>query len=367
MPNVKISHVVQRSPDLDPSWKKLAPDAVHVASVESLIEAGGFDVAVIATPDATHHAYGLALLKAGFHVLVDKPLAQSLDQATELLDEARKLNKLCMPYQNRRYDADFLTVRKLLEGGSLGRLVDYEAHFDRYRLAVVQSWKELERGSLDNLGPHLIDQAIALFGAPSHVWADIAVTREDGVEDDAFEVHLFYEGAWAPSSSMEAGAHAEDAASGRLRGLVPPPRKAVLKSAMIAPDNGLRYVLHGTRGSFVKHGIDGQEAALRAPTATGADPILPRGEGWGSEAPQWHGRLTSVDPATGQTSSSIVPSESGCYGRLYEGVLAAIACPSPTEAQEVSPRQALATMAVIDAAKRSAREQRRVPLEVPSC
>ena len=338
---LETSVLMQRSDALEPGFAQLAPAARLVHSVEEAAASNDTQLAIVATPDATHFEYGLQLLRAGKHVLIDKPLAESSAQAAGLLRAAKIANRVCMPYQNRRYDADFRTVTKLLRAGTLGRPVEYEAHFDRFRPDVVQSWKELDRGSLANLGPHLIDQAVFLFGEPTHVSADVAILRPGGVTDDYFEVQLHYDWALSENEKDSAGS------SGRLKGIVEPPRKAILKSSILAADNDLRYVLHGTKGSFVKRGIDQQEARLRS-----GGVVLPSGDGWGEEDPQWHGQLTIVKE--GKTCNETLPSERGCYGQLYSNLLTAMASLDPVAAQEVSPRQALATMLIMELARKSA-------------
>lgn len=323
--------------------RALAPRARLVHSIADVASSADVELCIIATPDATHYEYGMALLRAGKHVLIDKPMAETVEQALHLLSTAVTAQRVCMPYQNRRYDGDFRTVVQLLQTGALGSLVEYEAHFDRFRPVVADSWKEKDRGALANLGPHLIDQAVCLFGEPDAVWADVAVLRAGGDTDDYFEVHMFF--------------NDSTAASPRLKGLVhPAPRKAIVKSNILAADNDLRYVLHGSGGSFIKRGIDGQEAALRA-----GGVVLPQGDGWGEERPQWHGTLTRADGG-----KEVVRTLPGQYAQLYanlEQVMAGAdaAGVQPSEMQEVTPRQVMAVMRIMHLARRSAAEGRRVP------
>lgn len=187
--------------------------------------------------------------------------------------------------------------------------------------------------------------AVFLFGEPAAVSADIATLRAGGVTDDYFELRLHYDGG-------EGGEAAAGAASlGRVRGVVRPPRApAVLKSSCLVPDHGPRFALHGDGGSFAKRGLDVQEAALRR-----GGVVLPRGADWGVEPDADAGVLVAVDAATGAVlPPARVRTEAGAYGRLYSGVAAAVRARRPLAAQDVTPWQALATMRVIDAARRSA-------------
>lgn len=351
-----IVALLQRSSVLtaEDDWMQLAPNARLVHSIAEIATLSDAELVVIASPDATHFEFAKACLQGGKHVLIDKPMAQTVAQAYELLSIAAASKLLCMPFQNRRYDGDFLTVAKLLKAGSLGRLVEYEAHFDRCRPSIPSGWKERERGTLANLGPHLIDQAVYLFGEPTHVQADIGILRKGGTADDYCQIELFYCDATSP---LSASAPVPPA---RLPGLVAPPRKSILKSSVLAPDNDLRYVLHGTGGSFVKRGLDGQEAAL----CTAGRVVLPgtASDGWGVEDAEKHGVLIKSDPITGAVlSRETVTTEPGSYLRLYDTVAEALQSDDPSAAQSVSALQAMATMHIIELARVSAAEGRRVP------
>jgi predicted dehydrogenase len=205
-------------------------------------------------------------------------------QGDELIRLAADRGCLLTVFQNRRWDGDFLTVREILEQGRLGRVVEYEAHFDRYRNFIQENtWKEdpfSGTGTLYNLGSHLIDQALVLFGRPEYVNADIRIQRTGGNVDDAFTLWLGY-----------------------------PEVKVTLKASYLVRLPGPRYMLHGTEGSFLKHGIDPQEEALKKG-------ILPGGPGWGAEAPSEWGRLvTEIGPHDGPYET--LP---GNYGAFYENI-----------------------------------------------
>jgi predicted dehydrogenase len=210
-----------------------------VRSVEELLADAAIDLVVVATPNETHYALAKQALTAGKHVVIDKPFAGTSAEAAELIDLAEAKGVVLAPFHNRRWDGDFLTVKKILEDGSLGRLVTFESHFDRYRpIQRENTWKESgnpANGLLMDLGPHLVDQALALFGMPRTVTASVRSDRDKTDIEDAFDICLGYEGllAWC-------------------------------RSSMLACDASPRFLLHGTAGSFKKFGLDPQEPALVA-------------------------------------------------------------------------------------------------------
>ena len=347
----------------------LAPRARVERDALAALAAPDVDVVVVATPDATHAELAAAALRAGKHVLVDKPLVQTLAQAAALFALARSREGgagrlACMPYQNRRHCGDFMAVTDVLRARRVGELVEFASHYDRFRPAVRPIWKELDRGALDNLGPHIVDQALLLFGEPVRVFADIRALRAGAVTDDAFELQLFYDGGIDEVVAEEAAAvgaatdaAAADSAGGvhapasrrrrrRIEGLFAPPRwRSVLKSTMLAAANELKFVLHGTSGSFVKSGLDGQEAVLCA-----GGPVLPDGEGYGVEPAHLAGTLT---PASGAAASTVATPR-GTYAAMYTAFAAACRSPGALEAQEVPPAMALLLMRVLETARKSA-------------
>lgn len=296
------------------------PDA-GVLTAEALIADRDIELVVISTPNATHYQLARAALAAGKHVVIDKPFAGGAAEGQALVDLAQAKGLLAIPFHNRRWDSDFLTVRKLVESGRLGEVLLYEAHWDRFRPEPSQQWKEAPEagaGQLPDLGPHLIDQALLLFGAPEAVSGDLAVQREPGVIDDYFTVTLHYG-----------------------------ERRAVLASSRMIAAPRPRFAIHGRSGSFVKHGLDPQEAATRAGGSIG-DP------NHGVEDPLTHGVLTAPDG-----SRETIASERGDYRRFYEGVAAAIATGA---APPVATTDAIQGLRIIELARRSAVEGRRLPL-----
>ncbi|MDT8757437.1 oxidoreductase [Sphingomonas psychrotolerans] len=296
------------------------PQVQVIADVGTLLADPDITLVVVSTPNDTHFPLAEAALKAGKHVVIDKPFANTVAEAEALVALAEARGRMLTVFHNRRWDSDFLTLRKLLGAQRLGDVTLYEARWDRFRPALRDSWHENAGpggGVLIDLGPHLIDQALALFGSPERVTADIIAQREGSLVDDYFELTLRY---------------------GRMR--------AVLSSAAIVPAPRPRFAVHGTGGSFVKHGLDPQEMQLRA-GGRADDP------GHGVEDPAQQGTLTLSDG-----SKQTVASERGDYRHFYSGVARAIAGSEPPP---VSPGDALAVLRIIELARQSAHEGRSLP------
>jgi predicted dehydrogenase len=290
--------------------------SAHVVDRARALADPDIDAVVIATPNDTHAALACEALAAGKHVLVDKPFAVTADEAQRIVAAAEHADRIASVFQNRRWDADFLTVRGLIEAGELGRITEFHSHFDRFRPQVRDRWRESDApgaGLWFDLGPHLLDQALQLFGSPQAIQADIATQREHARSDDWFDVVLHY-----------------------------PRMRAVLHAGSLVADARLRFAVHGDRGSFVKQGLDTQEDALRAGRHPG-------GGDWGLD-PQ-DGSLTRVDD-DGHTHVATVTSERGDYRCCYAQWRDAIAGIAPPP---VSAAQALQLMELLELAVRSAR------------
>lgn len=290
-------------------------------SPDALIADPGINLVVIASPNRTHHPLAMAALEAGKHVVIDKPMALSTGEADEMIARARRRRRVLTAFHNRRWDGDFLTVRELVDRGSLGEILLFEAHWDRFRPAIKQGWRETAEpgaGLLADLGPHMIDQALLLFGAPEAVTADIAVQRAGATADDYFDLTLLYRS-----------------------------RRVRLAASTLAAAPRPRFALHGTRGSFVKGGLDVQEPQLKAG-------MVPAEPGFGVEPSRQHGVLTE-----GDGRATPVETRAGRYPGFYETVAAAILDDAPVP---VAPEDARAGLAIIEAARQSAREGRRIPL-----
>lgn len=274
---------------------------------------------VLATPDTLHAPQARAALGALKHVVVDKPFAPTLLEARELTAAAGRSGRSLSIFHNRRWDADFLTLRRLIDEGTLGDIVQFESHFDRHRPDIAAGWKE-ERaaGIWQDLGPHLIDQAVSLFGMPDAVFLDIGTLRPGGTAPDYAHALLRYANT-----------------------------RVILHMSKLVPRNDLRFAVHGTHGSYIKHGIDPQEDQAKA----GYTPAHPD---WGIDpvpGALWLASGDAVQPA------AIVENERGDYPAFYRALKAALrsdgAGPVPAD-------EALAAMIVLEAGLISTREGREV-------
>ncbi|MEM0654431.1 oxidoreductase [Klebsiella huaxiensis] len=196
------------------------------------------DLIVIPTPNDTHFPLAKAALEAGKHVVVDKPFTVTLSQARELDVVAKREGRLLSVFHNRRWDSDFLTVKALINEGLLGEVGYFESHFDRYRPQVRNRWREQGgpgSGIWYDLGPHLLDQVVNLFGLPVSMNVDLAQLRPGSQSTDYFHAVLAY-----------------------------PQRRVVLHGTLLAAAETARYIIHGSRGSYVKYGLDPQEERLKS-------------------------------------------------------------------------------------------------------
>jgi predicted dehydrogenase len=280
---------------------------------------------VVATPNDSHFDYTKACLLADRDVVVDKPFTPTWAESQELVRLARERGRLLTVYQDRRWDGDFRTVRKIVESGRLGTIREYEARFDRFRLeAKPNAWRERAdqpgSGVLFDLGPHLIDQALLLFSEPEAIWASAFCQRDSAQVDDAFDVCMEYR---------------------RLR--------ASLQARIVAFAPGPHLLIHGTKGSFVKYGMDPQEARLRGD-------IHPEGTDWGADWGEEPEELWGTLSLVGEPSVK-VKTERGDYRGFYANVRDAIEKKAPLD---VTPEQALRTMRGVLLAHKSSREGRRV-------
>lgn len=296
------------------------PGAAVVADVGALVAGQDVDLVVVATPNAQHFPVAKAALEAGKHVVVDKPFTLDASEARELAALAQRRGVLLSVYQNRRFDADFLTLRDLLASGDLGRPVYFESHFDRFRPEVRDRWRERAvpgAGLWVDLGAHLLDQALQLFGKPDTLQLDSAVLREGAVVEDYFHAVLRY----------ERGPHA--------------PLRVVLHATTLAAHASPRYLMHGTRGSYVKYGVDSQEDALRAG-------LRPGGDDWGIDP--LLGELTLM-AAGSWVQTKTQPNRRGNYVDYYAAVRDAILGEGPNP---VPPAEAVALMELLDLGRQSA-------------
>lgn len=307
----------------------LGPE-VEVLSAAALVARADIDLVVIAAPNDRHHPLAWAALEAGRHVVVDKPFTLDVVQARELIAVAQRRGRLLSVFHNRRWDGDFLTLTQVVREGRLGRPVEFTTHFDRYRPEVRARWREGAgpgAGLWMDLGPHLLDQAVRLFGWPSAMTLDLATLRDGALADDWFCASL----RWAD------GPH--------------PGLRARLHASMLAAHPGPRFAFNGTMGSLVVEGLDPQETALQA--GAGRHEIM---------APDWGrddrcARLWLAD-GTGPSCETL-PLRPGAYPTYYAAVRDAV---RGVGANPVPAEQALAVQALIDAGRQSARERRELDL-----
>jgi scyllo-inositol 2-dehydrogenase (NADP+) len=321
---LELAAIVQRSGS---EAAAAYPQVRVLTSVEELLQDSSIQLVVVATPNATHLPIARQCLLAGRDVVIDKPFALSSAEAAELVQLARERGRLLSVYQNRRWDGDFLTVRKLLENEQLGRLVMFESHYDRFRqLPRLHAWREdggPGGGVLFDLGAHVVDQALVLFGVPASVWASVRIEREGARVDDAFDLYLHY-----PAS------HAQATPSGL---------SVWLRASCLARAPGARFTLNGTQGTFRKFGMDPQEAHLLAGDVFSSKP-------WGVEGPERWGTLT-LDEG-GEAVSTPIPTEPGDYRGYYINIRDAM---HGNAALAVTPLQAWRTMRVLEMAVESSR------------
>lgn len=283
-----------------------------VGAVAELLSDPEIRLVVVASPSDTHFELACAALEAGKHVVVDKPFTLAAAEADELIERAAKRGCALSVFQSRRWDGDYLTVKRLIAEGALGTVYYYEARYDRFRPLIRSRWRELPgpgSGILYDLGPHLVDQALQLFGMPQAVSADAFAQRPGGQAIDYFHLALDYG-----------------------------PMRAVLHGSVLAPGAGPHFSIHGDGGSFLKYGMDSQEEALKAGKRPGDAQ-------WGVDDASLHGELTSADGERRR-----VETERGRLEAFYQEMAEHIALGATVP---VDPRDARDNIAVIEAALRS--------------
>ncbi|KVC98751.1 oxidoreductase [Burkholderia ubonensis] len=297
------------------------PDARIVADLDALLALDDIECVVIATPNDTHFPLARQVLDAGRHVVVDKPVTLTSDEALALARLANARSRVFAPFHNRRWDGDFLTVRRVVESGELGRITYVTSHFDRFRPQVRVRWREEAArggGLLLDLGPHLIDQALALFGLPDTVSATVKTRRDNGSAPDFVHVQLGY-----------------------------PDKDVALHASALSAIEPARFTLHGTRGSYQKFGLDTQEDQLKAG-------LTPDDVEFGGGNPPGVLRVLDGDVETERP----VPTLDGQYAEFYRALAASIREGAPFP---VTPQDAVDVMTIIELAAQSEHEGRRLP------
>ena len=323
---LRLAAILQRSGD---AAAKAWPATKIVRSLDDLLADKSIELVVVSTPNETHFALAKQALEAGKHVVIDKPFAASSEEALALGQLAKSKGLLVIPFHNRRWDGDFQTVRKLLQEDAIGRLVTFESHFDRFRpVPRENTWKEAENpanGMLFDLGPHLVDQALALFGSPDAITASVRADRDQTAIEDAFDITLHYPGK-------------------NGKGLL-----AHCRTSYLACDNAPRFLLHGTKGSFRKHGLDPQEPALVGGAKV---PVQGSQEIWLQEDESAWGTLTiapnPADPTTLVTRQ--VKTERCDYRGFYANVRDAILGAAPLA---VTPEDGYRVIKLLELARES--------------
>lgn len=323
IPGMKLHTIVSRDgAKVKTDW----PHVHHVSTSDELLANPEIDLVVIATPNETHFPLAKAALQAGKHVVIDKPFTLDNREARQLIALAHQQDLQLSVFHNRRWDADFLTLRQVLESGELGDVLYLESHIDRYRPEVRDRWREQSvpgSGLWYDLGAHLLDQSLQLFGKPDNIWLDLAQQRQGARTDDYFHAVLQY---------------------GQ--------RRMVLHASTQVVQSGPRFIVHGNRGSWIKYGLDTQEVQLK-------NGMTPEQPGFG------------LDPRPGLLSTSLsddklrqqgIPNQTGCYRHYYQHMLEAIqrGTPVPVKAEEAAD-----VMELIELGLRSAREGRRLSLGQP--
>jgi predicted dehydrogenase len=332
-PSFRLAAIVQRSPAPGNSAPADHPEAKHHTSVDTLLADPTIDIIVVTTPPDSHFNLCTSALQAGKHVFVEKPFVPTSAQATQLIATAQKANKLLCVYQNRRWDSDFLTFRKLQKDGTLGRIVEFETHFDRLKAVKPETWKgqltmDNGGGVIYDLGTHLIDQAYVAFGLPASVTAVFANQRGEaaGAEPDAFTVMLQYKD-----------------------GLL-----VTAKAGIMSIDTAqLRYWVRGTKGSYKKYHLDCQEDQLKAG-------LKPGDASFGVEDKSLSGSLTTL--VQDKPVTNVFPNiEPETYGALYAGFAKAVES-NNEELVPVKASEARDVLRIIEAARESGKTGKTVAL-----
>jgi len=323
MPEFELVAVVERNSELS---KEKYPWITVYKNIEDLLKDDRIELVVITSPNETHFPYAKMVLEAGKNVVVEKPFTNTSAEAMELVELTKKSGKVCSVYHNRRYVADYLTMKDILQKKLLGDLHEFEAHYDRYRPdpRTYGLWREKPTpgsGVFYDLGSHLVDQALQLFGPPKYIIADIRKQKPYSVVDDYFDVRLDY---------------------GFL--------KVLVKSGMLVREMGPRYMMHGTKGSFIKYGEDPQEELLKAGE-------LPVGPEWGKEPESQFGLIhTEID---GKVIREIYPSVQGGFGAYYKNLYKSIREGAPVLE---SPANGYNVIRIIELAFESSEKQCRIPV-----
>lgn len=315
--DLELLAVVERNQEKS---KEKFPQVTVFKNLEALLEANAADLIVIVTPNEFHFPYAKMALEAGKHVVVDKPVTIKSEEASILHQLAQERGLILSVFQNRRWDGDIQTIQKLIHEDALGRIVHFESHFDRFRPQLADNWREKDvpgNGITYDLGTHLIDQTVMLFGKPKWVYAEILKQRKNALADDFFDITLMYEG-----------------------------MKARLTASVMVNAPLPKFLVLGEKGSYVKYGLDVQEKAFKAGE-------LPGGPNWGLENADAWGSL-HLEHATVS-----YPTERGDYRHFYRNIAASILGKASLK---VKMEEAILVLEIIEAAFQSNKEGKRIML-----
>ena len=325
-PNLELYKVTARKADQRKMLAERYPTAVGVLSADDIINDPEVDIVVVATSNDVHYSLTKQALEAGKHVVVEKPFTNTTAEADELIALAKSKGLLLSVHHNARFHSDYKTVNRVLAEGRLGRVVSYEARFDRFRNFLREgAWRELNlpgSGIHYDLGAHLIDQALQLFGHPDYVFADLRAQRDGASAVDDFEYILSY-----------------------------PRLKVTLKGQMLAKEPTPRFAIYGMNGSFVKSGVDPQENLLRAGVRPEAKPD------WGVESADIQGSLSLLE--NGDDVHEYVLSEIGTGQDFYKNIVATL---RGEESLFIKPEEARDVIRILELGDISWRERRTVPV-----
>jgi predicted dehydrogenase len=324
LPQFKIHKILERTKNIS---AKYYPEATIVRSFDEIINDPEVELIIVNTPDYLHFEMAKKAIEAGKHIVVEKPFTKTSEDARTLIDLAKQNGVTMTVYQNRRLDSGYLTVKKVLDNKLLGRLVEYESHYDRYRNYIQEgSWKEdgdERTGVLFNLGSHMVDQTLTLFGVPEAITAHLDILRTNGRTTDNYDLKLHYKGF-----------------------------NATLRCSYLVREMGPQFIIHGTEGSFLKKGADPQEEMLK-------QHHLPNEPNWGAEPEcDWGILNTSINGLHFYGKIESVP---GNYARFYENLHLVI---REGAGLMVKPEEALMTIRVLETCIESNRLKKTLEFKV---
>jgi predicted dehydrogenase len=317
VPDLKLTHIVSS----DRAKVRRDFDVIVLATADEAFALPEIDLIVIATPNSTHFELARKALSAGKHVVVDKPFTVTADDAAQLISLAAQHRRLLSVFQSRRWDADLLTLRQILAQGLLGKVIQFESRYDRYRPEPRQRWREQAvpgSGIWFDLGSHLVDQALQLFGPPEAVYSDLELQRQGAQAVDYFHVVLRYRQS-----------------------------RIILSAGCLVVSETPRFTVHGTTAGYTKFGMDTQEDSLKRGEVPGSP-------GWGHD-PRQGILVTACD---GRLETRQVPNIPGNYLAYYEGIRDAITAGAPNP---VPPEDGLAVIRVLETGIKSAAARAEIP------